>query len=138
LTGGLLTGALTGTTGTFSTRLGVGSFVGTPTLFTSGSGDQEIHFTHSDNFPGRKVSLRLTNNNGGLYTYGGLIYALQGDGLNQYVRMSLGINTTEIMHLTRFSRVGIMNDSPSYTLDVNGTFNATGNSLIGGTLGVTK
>jgi hypothetical protein len=137
LTGGLLTGALTGTTGTFSTRLGVGSFVGTPTLFTSGSGDQEIHFTHSDNFPGRKVSLRLTNNNGGLYTYGGLIYALQGDGLNQYVRMSLGINTTEIMHLTRFSRVGIMNDSPSYTLDVNGTFNATGNSLIGGTLGVT-
>ena len=43
LTGGTLTGALSGTTGTFNTRLGVGNFVGTPTLFTSGSGDQEIH-----------------------------------------------------------------------------------------------
>jgi len=137
LAGGTLTGALNGTTGTFNTRLGVGSYVASPTLFTSGSGDQEIHFTHSDNVPGRKVSLRLTNNNGGFYTYGGLIYALEGEGLNQYARMSLGINTTEIMHLTRFSRVGIMNDNPSYTLDVSGTFNATGNSLMGGTLGVT-
>ena len=41
------------------------------------------------------------------------------------------------MHFTRFTRVGIINNSPSYTLDVNGTFNASGNSLIGGTLGVT-
>jgi hypothetical protein len=128
---------LTGTTGTFNTRLGVGSYAGSPTLFTSGSGDQEIHFTHSDNIPDRKINLRLTNNNSSYYTYGGLIYALQGDGLNQYNRMTLGVNTTEIMHLTRFSRVGILNNSPSYTLDVNGTFNATGNSLIGGTLGVT-
>jgi hypothetical protein len=137
LTGGTLTGALNGTTGAFSTRLGVGGFVGTPTLFTSGSGDQEIHFTHSDNIPGRKVSLRLTNNNSVFYTFGGLIYALEGEGLNQYSRMSFGVNTTEIMHLTRFSRVGIMNNSPSYTLDVNGTFRATGASLIGGTFGVT-
>tara|TARA_R110000868_G_scaffold33297_1_gene120944 strand:+ start:328 stop:2997 length:2670 start_codon:yes stop_codon:yes gene_type:complete len=137
LTGGTLTGGLNGTTGTFNTRLGVGSYVASPTLFTSGSGDQEIHFTHSDNVAGRKVSLRLTNNNGGFYTFGGLIYALEGQGLNEYTRMSLGINTAEIMHLTRFSRVGIMNNSPSYTLDVNGTFNATGNSLIGGTFGVT-
>ena len=138
LAGGTLSGALNGTTGTFNTRLGVGSYVASPTLFTSGSGDQEIHFTHSDNIQGRKVSLRLTNNNSGFYTYGGLIYALQGEGLNQYNRMTLGINTTEVLHLTRFSRVGIMNNSPSYTLDVNGTFNATGNSLIGGTLGVTS
>ena len=137
LTGGTLTGALSGTTGTFNTRLGVGSFVASPTLFTSGSGDQEIHFTHSDNVEARKVTLRLTNNNSSFYTFGGLIYAIQGEGLNQYNRMSLGVNTLEIMHLTRFSRVGIMNNSPSYTLDVNGTFNATGNSLIGGTLGVT-
>jgi hypothetical protein len=33
--------------------------------------------------------------------------------------------------------VGIRDTTPSYTLDVNGTFNASGNSLIGGTLGVT-
>ena len=139
LTGGTLTGGLTGTTATFNTRLGVGSIENpsVTSLFTSGSGNQEIHFTHSDNIPGRKVSLRLTNNNSGFYTYGGLIYALQGEGLNQYTRMTLGVNTNEIMHLTRFSRVGILNDAPSYTLDVNGTFNATGNSLIGGTLGVT-
>jgi len=139
LAGGTLTGALNGTTGIFTTRLGVGSIepVSVPTLFTSGFGDQEIHFTHSDNIPGRKVSLRLTNGNNTFYTYGGLIYAVQGAGLNEYGRMTLGINTTEIMHLTRFSRVGIMNNSPSYTLDVSGTFNATGNSLIGGTLGVT-
>ena len=90
---------LTGTTGTFSTRLGVGSIENpsVTSLFTSGSGDQEIHFTHSDNIQGRKVSLRLTNNNSGFYTYGGLIYALQGEGLNQYNRMSLGVNTTEII-----------------------------------------
>jgi hypothetical protein len=139
LTGGTLTGALSGTTGTFTTRLGVGSVGASsvPTLFTSGSGDQEIHFTHSDNLGGRKVSLRLTNNHPSLYTFGGLIYAIQGEGLNQYNRMTLGINTTEVLHLTRFSRVGIMNNSPSYTLDVNGTLRVTGNSLIGGTLGVT-
>jgi len=139
LTGGTLTGALNGTTGTFTTRLGVGSIeaASVPTLFTSGAGDQEIHFTHNDNTPGRKVSLRLTNNNSGFYTYGGLIYAIQGAGLNVYDRMTLGVNTTEILHLSRLSRVGIMNDNPSYTLDVSGTFNATGNSLIGGTLDVT-
>jgi hypothetical protein len=139
LTGGTLTGSLNGTTGIFTTRLGVGGIEAStvPTLFTIGSGDQEIHFTHSDNLPGRKVSLRLTNNNSVFYTYGGLIYALQGEGLDQYNRMTLGVNTSEIMHLTRFSRVGILNNSPSYTLDVNGTFNASGNTLIGGTLGVT-
>jgi hypothetical protein len=138
LAGGTLTGALNGTTGIFTTRLGVGGIgaASVTSLFTSGAGDQEIHFTHSDNIPGRKVSLRLTNANSVFYTYGGLIYAEQGEGLDQYGRMTLGINTTEIMHLTRFSRVGIMNNSPSYTLDVSGTFNATGNSLIGGTLGV--
>lgn len=34
-------------------------------------------------------------------------------------------------------KVGINDNTPSYTLDVNGTFRATGNSLVGGTLGVT-
>jgi hypothetical protein len=139
LTGGTLSGALNGTTGTFTTRLGVGSIeaASVPTLFTSGSGDQEIHFTHSDNIQGRKVSLRLTNNNSGFYPYGGLIYALQGEGLNQYNRMTLGINTTEVLHLTRFSRVGIMNNSPSYTLDVNGTLGVTGAATLSSTLAVT-
>jgi hypothetical protein len=137
LTGGTLTGALSGTTGTFTTRLGVGSSASiNPTIFSSGSGDQEIHFTHSDNIPGRKVSLRLTNNSNSLYTYGGLIYAIQGDGFNQYNRMTLGINTTEILHLTRFSRVGIMNDSPSYTLDVSGTLGVTGAATLSSTLAV--
>jgi hypothetical protein len=127
LAGGTLTGALNGTTGTFNTRLGVGSSVSiNPTIFSSGTGDQEIHFTHSDNVGGRKVNLRLTNNNNSFYSYGGLIYAIQGEGIDQYNRMTLGINTTEILHLTRFSRVGIMNNSPSYTLDVTGTLGVTG------------
>jgi hypothetical protein len=34
-------------------------------------------------------------------------------------------------------RIGISKLNPAYKLDVNGTFNASGNSLIGGTLGVT-
>jgi hypothetical protein len=34
-------------------------------------------------------------------------------------------------------RIGISKINPAYKLDVNGTFNASGNSLIGGTLGVT-
>jgi hypothetical protein len=135
--GGTLTGALNGTTGTFTTRLGVGISASiNPTLFSSGSGDQEIHFTHSDNNPDRKVILRLTNNNNTFYSYGGLIYAIQGDGINQYNRMTLGINTTEVLHLTRFSRVGIMNNSPSYTLDVNGTLGVSGSTTLSSTLGV--
>ncbi len=42
----------------------------------------------------------------------------------------------EKMRIKFDGKVGIGTSSPSYLLDVNGTFNATGNSLIGGTLGV--
>jgi hypothetical protein len=35
-------------------------------------------------------------------------------------------------------RIGISKLNPAYKLDVNGTFNASGNSLIGGTLGVSS
>ena len=34
-------------------------------------------------------------------------------------------------------RLGVGNNSPAYSLDITGTFRATGNSLVGGTLGVT-
>ena len=42
----------------------------------------------------------------------------------------------EKMRIKFDGKVGIGTTAPSYLLDVNGTFNASGNSLIGGTLGV--
>jgi hypothetical protein len=44
---------------------------------------------------------------------------------------------TEKFTVRQNGNIGINTLTPSYKLDVNGTFNASGNSLIGGTLGVT-
>jgi hypothetical protein len=44
---------------------------------------------------------------------------------------------TEKFTVRQTGNIGINTLTPSYKLDVNGTFNASGNSLIGGTLGVT-
>ncbi len=48
-----------------------------------------------------------------------------------------GYTTGASAHIYRMSRVGINNNNPSFDLDVTGTGNITGNTLIGGTLGVT-
>jgi hypothetical protein len=55
-----------------------------------------------------------------------------GSQLGQFLDTTLSIVANQ-----DGGRIGISNLNPSYKLDVNGTFNATGNSLIGGTLGVT-
>jgi hypothetical protein len=55
-----------------------------------------------------------------------------GGQLGQYLDTTLSIVANQ-----DGGRVGISKLNPSYKLDVNGTFNASGNSLIGGTLAVT-
>jgi hypothetical protein len=57
---------------------------------------------------------------------------LSGGQLGQYLDTTLSIVANQ-----DGGRIGISNLNPAYKLDVNGTFNATGNSLIGGTLGIT-
>lgn len=57
---------------------------------------------------------------------------LSGGQLGQYLDTTLSIVANQ-----DGGRVGISKLNPAYKLDVNGTFNASGNSLIGGTLGVT-
>jgi len=55
-----------------------------------------------------------------------------GSQLGQYLDTTLSVVANQ-----DGGRIGISNLNPAYKLDVNGTFNASGNSLIGGTLGVT-
>ena len=141
LTGGTLTGALNGTTGTFNTRLGVGSFAGSPLLFASGTGNQEVHFAHSQNIAGATVTLRLTNTNAGFFDQGAYFQGIVNRGINE-MSGALGANGSEYIRLRGVDDggvvgVGIFNTNPSYNLDVTGTFRATSTSLIGGTLGVT-
>jgi hypothetical protein len=142
LTGGTLTGALNGTTGKFTTNLGVGNTIaGSPILFTSGDGNQEVHFAHSQNIAGATVTLRLTNNNAGLFDQGAYFQGIVNRGINE-MSGALGTNGSEYIRLRGVDDggivgVGIFNTNPSYNLDLTGTFRATGNSLIGGTFGVT-
>jgi hypothetical protein len=142
LAGGTLTGALNGTTGKFTTNLGVGNTIaGSPILFTSGDGNQEIHFAHSQNVAGATVTLRLTNNNAGLFDQGAYFQGIVNRGISE-MSGALGTNGSEYIRLRGVDDggivgVGIFNTNPSYNLDLTGTFRATGNSLIGGTLGVT-
>lgn len=141
LAGGTLTGGLNGTTGTFNTRLGVGSFAGSPLLFASGTGNQEVHFAHSQNIAGATVTLRLTNTDATHYTQGAYFQGIVNRGINE-MSGALGANGSEYIRLRGVDDggvvgVGIFNTNPSYNLDVTGTFRATGASLIGGTLDVT-
>ena len=137
-----LTGALNGTTGTFNTRLGVGSIESSSitSLFTSGTGNQEVHFAHTGNTPGATVTLRLTTNLASNYNQGTYIQGIVNRGVNEFSG-AIGTNGSEYIRLRGVDDggivgVGIFNNNPSYNLDLTGTFRATGNSLIGGTLGV--
>jgi hypothetical protein len=140
LTGGTLTGALNGTTGNFSTSLGVGTSTASPVLYAGGSGNQEIHFYSDPASQGTETILRLTNKNAGFYTYGAYFKSIFQRGKNEY-HAALGAGLTEFLYLENTAggakNLGIFNSNPSYNLDLTGTFNATGASLIGGTLGVT-
>ena len=140
LAGGTLTGGLTGTTGTFNTKLiagNIGSSSGSP-IFTAGlSGTEtEFHILQGTGYEGSPTTLRLTNNNGSYYQNGLFLKSIMERGLDEY-NGRIGIMGTDYMILNKDNRIGIFNTTPSTTFDVNGTFKASGNSLIGGTLGVT-
>jgi hypothetical protein len=58
--------------------------------------------------------------------------SFNGTSLGQYLDTTLSVVANQ-----DGGRVGISKLNPAYKLDINGTFKASGNSLIGGTLGVT-
>ena len=65
-------------------------------------------------------------------------------GGSNYGDLSFGYNgnntitsNTEVMRISKNNRVGIMNSTPAYTLDVTGTANISSNATVGGTLNVT-
>jgi hypothetical protein len=139
-TGGTLTGALSGTTGGFITKLtagNIGSSIGSP-VFTAGlSGTAtEFHIYQGTGYEGSPTTLRLTNNNGFYYQNGLFLKSIMERGLDEY-NGRIGIMATDFMILTKNSRIGIFNASPSTTLDISGTLNATGATTLGSTLVVT-
>ena len=139
LTGGTLTGALNGTTGTFASGITSGNIspVGSPIINAGITGvETNIHFYSGLGTENNITTLRLTNNNSGFFQNGLFLKSQMLRGLDEY-NAYLGIMNTNFLTFTSNSRIGVFQSSPSYTLDVSGTFNATGNSLIGGTLGVT-
>jgi hypothetical protein len=140
LTGGTLTGGLTGTTGSFNTKLTAGNIAsssGSP-IFTAGlSGTEtEFHILQGTGYEGSPTTLRLTNNNGFYYQNGLFLKSIMERGLDEY-NGRIGIMGTDFMILTKNSRIGIFNASPSTTLDITGTLNATGATTLGSTLAVT-
>jgi hypothetical protein len=141
LTGGTLTGQLNGTTAGFNTKLTIGNVGGTagsPILTAGLSGTPtEIHYYQGTSYEGSSVTLRLTNNNGFYYQNGLYFKTIMERGLDEY-NGRIGIMGSDYLTFTPNSRIGVFQGSPSYTFDLTGTFRATGNSLIGGTLGVTS
>jgi hypothetical protein len=156
LTGGTLTGALNvnGTsTLNFTNVYGKNTYV----PFNVGIGEQSIlnvgaylrggtvMLFPDSNLVSSSANLFLANSN-----VLGVEFSAFGSGLRNYSkqggdnkRNSLALYTSDIgqqntnrLYINYNGDIGINDDTPSYKLDVNGTFNATGNSLIGGTLGV--
>jgi hypothetical protein len=134
-----LTGGLTGTTGVFITKLtagNIGGSSGSP-VFTAGlSGTEtEFHIYQGTGYEGSPTTLRLTTNNGFYYQNGLFLKSIMERGLDEY-NGRIGIMGTDFMILTKNSRIGIFNPSPSTTLDISGTLNATGATTLGSTLAV--
>jgi hypothetical protein len=139
LIGGTLTGALNGTTGTFASGITAGNIspVGSPIINAGITGTEtNVHFYSGLGTENNITTLRLTNNNGGFFQNGLFLKSQMLRGLDEY-NAYLGIMNTNFLTFTPNNRIGVFQGSPSYTFDLTGTFNATGNSLIGGTLGVT-
>jgi hypothetical protein len=74
---------------------------------------------------------------GGSATTTDVYVELTASSTDGYLAVSGSSNPGGIFMIDSNGNIGINDSTPSYKLDVNGTFQATGNSLIGGTLGVT-
>lgn len=150
LTGGILTGGLTGTTAIFNTSLAIGypiaykplEILSNPNDFVSiavnALGQYQwsgIHFGYREaNSNYRKSSIVFQRNDVGVGDASGKIHILNVSPFNGGKNADL---SDARMTINSNGYIGVNDTTPSHYLDVNGTFNANGNSLIGGTLGVT-
>jgi len=99
------------------------------------------YFARRDNVKGNQTAQITFTDRPGTYTFENNvrtsdIYLMtaknwNGSALGQFLDTTLSIVANQ-----DGGRIGISKLNPAYKLDVNGTFNASGNSLIGGTLGV--
>lgn len=157
LTGGTLTGGLNGTTGAFTSNLTIGNILSNEvksisayglnngTLVTSSGGSMLILYNLSGNINTfSTLSFYNKTSNGTIYP-AAQIRGIKSSDQTSVLSGSLSfdlVDTTgnyqERLRLTNIGNFGIGTNTPSYKLDVNGTFNASGNSLIGGTLNVTS
>jgi hypothetical protein len=151
LTGGTLTGGLTGTTALFSGNVAIGfPFAYKPLEVISNANDfvsvgvrelgqfqySGIHFGYRQpNTDYRSSAIVFQRNEISPYFDAtGKIHLLNVSYANGGRSADLRDAKLTVSNIGGY--VGINDTSPEYQLDVNGTFNASGNSLIGGTLGV--
>jgi len=151
LTGGTLTGGLTGTNAVFSGSMAIGfPFAYKPLEVFSNVNDfvsvgtneiqqfqwAGIHFGYRQpNYDYRSSAIVFQRNEIPPYIDAtGKIHLLNVSYANGGRSADLRDAKLTISNIGGY--VGINDTSPEYQLDVNGTFNASGNSLIGGTLGV--
>jgi hypothetical protein len=88
----------------------------------------------SDNLEGFKRKLQITMGSGTLVSLTANGYeANRITDLAFYTSTSGGVNSSPAIYITAGNRVGILTGSPSYDLDVNGTFRSVGNAIISGT-----
>ena len=103
--------------------VGIGTIIPAGILNTVGTGDQVIRFAHSDNVAGRKVTLRLTNNNSTYADAGVYIQAIEGAGIDSYA-MAFGTTTSTAttsdtkMLLDNAGNLGIGTTSPLARLHI--------------------
>ena len=138
LTGGTLTGGLTGTTGTFTSGIKAGNItpVGSPVLNAGISGSAtEVHFYSGLGTENNVTTLRLTNNNGGFFQNGLFFKSQMLRGLDEY-NGYLGIMNNNFLTFTNNNRIGVFQGSPSFILDVNGTLGVTGATTLSAPLTV--
>ena len=151
LTGGTLTGDLyTKYLNTFAktTYVPFNAGIGEQSIFNVGTalrGGTVMVFPDS-NLVGSSANIFLANS-----SVQGVESSAMGSGMRNYAKQGgdtrrnslafytsgIGSQNTNRLFIDFDGNVGINDDTPSYKLDVNGTFKASGNSLIGGTLGVT-